>query len=127
MSTKTAVTADQSAGRKDSSKPTMRENVQYIRVSAHGVESPDFTKDQTERSHEIAEDPDAMKAFSTSEEKSQPSDVQNMCSRSAVRRKQFSMRTGSTLRDIRTGRIRNSSSHNNQPGPRRKRRGLSSL
>jgi hypothetical protein len=34
--------------------------VSYAVVPAHGVESPDFTRDQTIRSHEQAKDPEAI-------------------------------------------------------------------
>jgi hypothetical protein len=40
MSTKSAVTTDQSADRKDKPKPSMLENVQYVTVPAHGVDGP---------------------------------------------------------------------------------------
>jgi hypothetical protein len=55
MSTKSAVTTDQSADRKDSAKPSMLENVQYVTVPAHGVDQPDYTIGQTNRSHEAAD------------------------------------------------------------------------
>ena len=59
MAIKTAISADKTADRKDRPTPTMRENVRYNTVEAHGVVSPEYTKDQTVRSHEEAKDPEA--------------------------------------------------------------------
>ena len=41
MAIKTAVSTDKTADRKDRPKPTMRENVSYNEVPAHGVTNPD--------------------------------------------------------------------------------------
>jgi hypothetical protein len=58
MSTKSAVTTDQSADRKDRPKASMLENVQYVTVPAHGVDQPNYTIGQTNRSQELAADKD---------------------------------------------------------------------
>jgi hypothetical protein len=62
MSTKYATDKekDKSADRPDRQTPTGRVSTPYEVVKAHGVESPDFTEDQTTRSHSEAKDPEAI-------------------------------------------------------------------
>jgi hypothetical protein len=62
MSTKYATDTDSTAGRNDRPTPTNRVSTPYEVVKAHGVESPDFTKSQTIRSHELATDKAAIAA-----------------------------------------------------------------
>ena len=62
MDTKKAVDFDSAAERPERSKPTHREPVHYNCVEADGVKNPDTTINQTERSHEVAADKDAIKA-----------------------------------------------------------------
>jgi hypothetical protein len=53
---KAATELNQAADRPERPNPSNREEIKYIAVPAHGVESPDFTPDQTTRSHSEAKD-----------------------------------------------------------------------
>jgi hypothetical protein len=59
---KAATELNQAADRPVRVNPSNREEVRYLAVPAHGVENPDYTKDQTVRSHEEANDPAAKAA-----------------------------------------------------------------
>jgi hypothetical protein len=57
-----ATELNRAADRPERVNPSNREQVKYNVVEAHGVTNPDFTKDQTTRSHELVDDNGAIKA-----------------------------------------------------------------
>jgi hypothetical protein len=59
---KAATELNRAAERPERVNPSNREQVKYNVVPAHGVESPEYTKGQTTRKHEVCADKDAIKA-----------------------------------------------------------------